>query len=212
MTEEELKAALEKAEQERDALKETNKNLKSEKSDLARKAKEAEDAVEDAKQEAAEKAGDIETLKASLAKQHKAELDKIAQERDAAQTQLKTLLIDNTISKALVDLNVKPDYFEPLTAMFRADAELRDGKAMRGDEGLLESITAKMNSDFGKHYVMAPVNTGAGATGSTTSTIGEWAKPPVTGDEIHKFSMLAATDPVRANSLADSWNMPHLKV
>lgn len=193
-------------------LKTKNAELISEVRTLKGAKKEAEEAAEAASQEAAEKSGDIEAIKRELTKAHEKALAAITSERDAANAQLKTLLIDNAISKALVDGNVPAHFHDPLSAMFRANAELKDGQAMRGDEALLDSITGFLGSDLGKHYVLAPQNSGAGATGSTATGSGEWSNAPKTADDFHRFGVLANTDPARANALADSWNMPQLKV
>lgn len=185
----------------RDELLDENRKLKAAKKD-------AEDKADSAATEAAEKNGDID----SLNKQHEKALKAIADERDAANKQLKTLLVDNAISKALVDGNVPAHFHAPLSAMFRSNTEIEDGKAMREGVELLDSVKTFLSGDAGKHYVMAPMNSGAGATGSTATGSADWANPPKTAEEFQKFGKLANTDPVRANALADKWNMPDLKV
>ncbi|MBT2244570.1 hypothetical protein JQK15_13580 [Sphingobium sp. BHU LFT2] len=209
MTEEELKAKLAELENEKEALKRKNSEL----IDREKKAKAAADAAEEAAEsaaaEAAAKAGDVEAIKASLQKKHDAALKKVEAERDAANAQLQTLLVDNGLQAALVAGNVDPEHFDILIPALKAQVTMKDGAAYYGDEPLTDGVTAFLTGK-GAKYCLAPANSGAGATGSSAKATG-WSKPPATAEEYDRYFKLTVSDPAQASALADSWGMPELK-
>jgi len=77
-------------------LRAKNKELLVEKQKANRKAQEAEAAADEAATQAAERSGDIEALKAA----HKKELDKLQGKLDAADSDLRTIRVDNELTRA----------------------------------------------------------------------------------------------------------------
>jgi hypothetical protein len=170
MTDEELKAALESTQASIKALEAKNKELKAEK-DKAKTAQEtAQAAADEAAEEAARKDNDAAALEKSLEKKYAKQIADLTSARDAAQSQLSTLLIDNTAQANLTKHNVPGHFHKPLLALIKAQAELKDGAAMVGDTSLDDYIATYLTSDEGKHFVSAPANSGANATGGKAST------------------------------------------
>lgn len=85
-----------------------------------------------------------------------------------------SLLVDNGLSDALVKAGVAPAFMPAVKAMLKsgvkvvADGETR--KAVVGDKALADFVTGWAQSDEGKHYVVAPANSGGGGAGSGTGT------------------------------------------
>ena len=113
-------------------------------------------------------------------KTSKGEIDKLMKsvvEKDGA---LSGLLIDSGITDALAKAGVAPHYVEPLKAMFKSQASLKNEggqfQALIGEKGLGEAITSYLSGDAGKHYAPAQANSGGGAQGAGS------AKPAVSGN------------------------------
>jgi hypothetical protein len=174
-------------------------------------ADEAETARDKTAREAAEKSGDIETIKASLIKAHTAELKKLTDTNATYEKRLSELLIDNAVKDAITTNNIMPHFAPAVEAMLKMGVEMKNGEAVKGDMPFTDSITAWMNSADAKHYQSAPANTGSGATGSTAK-IGLNNKAPETADEYNAFMKMSAENPAQANGLAESWGRPELKV
>lgn len=102
-----------------------------------------------------------------MSKAEIAKLSKSLQEKDGA---LNGLLVDSGITEALAKAGVAPHYVNPLKAMFKTQAQLvnENGayKAVIGDKGVSDAISAYLSGDEGKHFVAAPANSGGGAQGS----------------------------------------------
>lgn len=131
--------------------------------DRERKAKDDADAAQDAADEAAAKAGDVEALKST----HARELKKLQDKLDASDANLSTLLIDNAIATKMAEAGVFPQLSKGFVAMMKADAAVVNGQAMVGDLSLADHMSAFLSSEDGQHYYPAPKNSGGGATGST---------------------------------------------
>lgn len=172
----------------------TNKNLKS-----------AADEAETAKLEASTNIEDIK-------KAHQRQLDRLASERDDAITARDRLMIDNVIAADLVKHNVGAVFHPMLTTALKAQAKVIDGAAMIEGQPLSDHIADFVNSDTGKHYVAAPINSGSGATGSTKTNATQWTTFPTTHSEFVEFQKLANTNPALYNSLCDQFNKPELKL
>lgn len=106
-------------------VKAKNAELLAEKQKAKQKIQEAQDAADEAATKAAERNGDIEALKAAHAK----ELQKLQQKLDAYDTDLRTIRVDNEISRALNEHQVRPELAEAATALFKSKVQYADGQA-----------------------------------------------------------------------------------
>lgn len=206
VTIDDLQQKLEKALTSIEKLEKKNSEL----IDREKKAKsDAENAADEAQRiadEAAAKAGDVEGIKAAHAREIKKLQDGLA-DRDRT---LATMLIDNAIATKIGEAGVFPHFTKAVTAMLKADAVVKNGEAMVGDVPLGDYISTFLVSDEGKHFVAAPANGGAGATGSTAKS-SKFTKPPETADEWDRFMKASAANPAETNALADAWGRPDLK-
>lgn len=185
---EELRAELEK-------VKAKNKELLTEKQKVKAKAQEAQDAADEAAQTAAERSGDIEALKASHAK----ELQKLQDKLTAADSDLRTIRVDNEISKALTEGNVRPEMSEALTALLKSKVAYENGQATIDGASIGEAIGSYLGSEVGAHFRRAADNSGSGATGNNGS------KASDAGNEtwsLATYQERKATDPAGAAAYA----------
>ncbi len=90
---------------------------------------------------------------------------KLVSELTNAQEQLKSILIDKGLSDALDGANVKKELKAGAVAMLQSGATIVDGKAMFGDKSLSEAVKEWSDTDVGKAYCSAPINSGGDATG-----------------------------------------------
>lgn len=129
-------------------------------------------AKEEAEAAAAEKSGDVEKIKTSLAQKHQKELDAIKAQLEQSKAMLNQTLIDKGLSDALVKANVAPHHMPAVTALIKATAKAeiidQDGNAVAMFDGkpINEFVQAWSQGDMGKHYIAAPNNGGGGASGS----------------------------------------------
>jgi len=83
------------------------------------------------------------------------------------------LLVDNGLTDALVKAGVAAHYLPAAKAMLAGQAKIvTEGdvrKAMMGDKSLVDHVSAWAASDEGKHFVAAPQNSGAGASGNASN-------------------------------------------
>lgn len=141
-------------------------------------------------------------------------LDKANGDLTARDARLGELLIDNAIKDAISTNKVLPQFAKAVEAMLRAGVKIENGEAVSADgTPLADANTAFFKSADAKHFVSAPANAGAGATGNTnTTSAGKWSKPPVTGLEIQEWGREAVADPATYNSIAQGWGRPDLEV
>jgi hypothetical protein len=210
MTEDELTKLLAERDAEIEKLKSDKHTALGEKNKANAAAKAAQEAADQAAQDAAEKSGDIETLKASLEKKHKADLQKLTDANSAYETRLSELLIDNAVKTALTTYGVPPELARGATLLMKDGVKMVNGEAMVGEVPFGDHLEAWSKSAEAKHYIAAPNNTGAGATGSTAKA-NALSKPPETADEWSTYMKLANENPAQASSLADQWGRPELK-
>ncbi len=129
-------------------------------------------AKEAAEEEAANKSGDVDKIKATLEAKHKKELDALTAKLDQSTARLNQTLIDKGLSDALVKANVAPHHLPAVTALIKATAKAEisdeDGNAVAKFDGktIEEFVTGWAQGDTGKHYIAAPNNGGGGAGGS----------------------------------------------
>jgi len=208
-----LEAKLNDALKSIEALTAKNKELLAEKKSAKEAAEQAEAEREAAEEEKARSSNDLKALEERLTAKHAREIAKLQRENETANAQLKTLLIDNAISTALDGHNVLPQFKKAVTAMIKAEATLEGGEAVAGGLPLSDYIKDFVSGDDGKVFVAADANGGSGGTTSqkTVTNGTKWTNPPKTGEEIIEWAKWAPENPQLASSLADNWNMPHLK-
>lgn len=207
MTDDEMQAAIDAAvDKATKGLKDKVSELHSVNKALKDEAQAAKDAAEQAEHDAAEKSNSVEDVRRS----YDAKLKKLQDTIDTRDKTLATMLIDNAIATKIGEAGVFPHFAKAVTAMLKADAVVKNGEAMVGDVPLADYISGFLVSDEGKHFVAAPANGGAGATGSTAKS-SKFTKPPETADEWDRFMKASAANPAETNALADAWGRPDLK-
>lgn len=206
MNEEEVKAAIAAA------IAEETKGLKAKNSELLANIKAlqadkaaAEEAAEAAAEEVASKAGDVDAIKNSMSKKHRAELDKVAAELEAANKQLTGLLIDNTVNQALAQNNVPSHAQRALSLLLKEGATIKNGEAFTSDgTPLSDHVSTFFTSDEGRAWLPAPSNSGASAPGSTTKANAHGYTKENFDSRVTEWSALAKHDPVQAKAIAES--------
>lgn len=207
MTDDEMQAAIDAAvDKATKGLKDKVSELHSVNKALKDEAQAAKDAAEQAEHDAAEKSNSVDDVRRS----YDAKLKKLQDTIDARDKTLNTMLIDTAIATKIGEAGVFPHFAKAVTAMLKADAVVKNGEAMVGDVPLADYISGFLVSDEGKHFVAAPANGGAGATGSTAKS-SKFTKPPETADEWDRFMKASAANPAETNALADAWGRPDLK-
>lgn len=93
-------------------------------------------------------------------------------ERDAEKAAVEKHIVDEGLTKALVENKVAPQFLPAATALLRGKAKVVvEGEARTakiGDKSLGDFIKEWSQGDEGKHYVAAPANGGGGAPGGNT--------------------------------------------
>lgn len=206
MTLEELQAQLDELKASNEALDKKNKELLAEKKKAKAEADKAQADAVAAAEEAALASTNVEEIKSTLAKQHQREMDKLNKQLEAANGQLSTLLIDNAARDLLTKHNVPSHFQRILLTAVKAEASLKDGAAMVGDTSLEDYVSSLLTSDEGKHFVAAPVNTGANAGGNTKVVTGlpeQW--------NFTKYAEMKSQNPELAQAYARKHNQPFAK-
>jgi len=115
----------------------------------------------------AEDAQSYADAKALTQAAHDEAISKIQGAADNANTQLKTLLIDNGLSAALDGVNINKDLKAGAVAMLQAGAIITEGKAMIGDKSLSDAVKEWAGTDAGKAFCLAESNSGGDANGGS---------------------------------------------
>lgn len=152
-------------------LRAKNKELLAEKQKAKQKAQEAQDAADDAEARSAEKGGDIEALKAAHAK----EIQKLQAKVDTYDADLRTVRVDNEISKALGEGNVRSEMSEALTALLKSKVDYSNGVATIEGKPIGEFAGEYLGGSAGSHFRRAADNSGSGATGNTSTKSNSYA-------------------------------------
>ncbi|THD35706.1 MAG: hypothetical protein E7773_10185 [Sphingomonas sp.] len=166
-------------------LNDKNAQLLSEKKKLAQEKTDAEAALEQATTEAAEKSGNIDTVKANLSKQHEAELTKLRNELATTSERLSSMTRETTLNEALTAANVLPSAMPLVKAFLASNAKFENGEWSVEGVSLRDHADTWLKSADAAHYVAAPANSGAGATGSTAKA---GAQPIKSLDEVMKLA------------------------
>lgn len=147
-----------------EALSAKNKELLAELRTAKAKAKGAEIDPE----EHARLQSQVEDLTGQLAKVTKdsaKQIEKLTKDVADKDTALTQHLIDGGLTAALAKVGVAPHFMDAAKAMLRGQASIKDGAAVIGDKPLADHITEWAGSDQGKHFVLAPQNSGGGGQG-----------------------------------------------
>ncbi|MAR55994.1 MAG: hypothetical protein CMM93_02320 [Rickettsiales bacterium] len=129
-------------------------------------------AKEAADEEAANKSGDVEKIKANLETKHQKEREALMSELKGKNSMLHTMLVDNGLTEALSKAGVAPQYMDAAKALIQknnaAEVTEVDGAAVAriGNESISDFVKGWSQGDQGKHFVAAPANGGGGAGGS----------------------------------------------
>lgn len=146
----------------RDELLEQNKKFKSLISEL-------EEGKTKAEMEAAEKAGNIESVKKQLEDRYAKTIKEKEEALNGLSAKLQKVVIDDGLSSALVKAGVAPQYMEAARALLKSSNQFSIGDDLTpkiNDETLSDYVLKWATSEAGKPFIQAPINAGAGAKGS----------------------------------------------
>lgn len=153
----------------RDELLAEVKSLKGTKTQLS----EAEQKLAAIEEEKLRKAGEWEKLEADLRAKATAKEAEYQAQLEAKQKNLESLLIDNGLKEQLIKANVKKEFIPAVEALLRGKVSLADLdgtlSAVVDGKRLNDFIGEWAKSDEGKAFVLAPENSGGGASGGTRS-------------------------------------------
>jgi hypothetical protein len=187
-------------------LRAKNKELLAEKQKAKQKAQEAQDAADDAVTQAAERNGDIEALKTA----HAAELKKLQAKLDNADTDLRTIRIDNEIARAISEGNVRTELAKGFDALMRSQVKYDNGSATIESEPVADYIKTYLASGEGAHYRRVADHNGTGAPGNTTTNLApKITKRPTTPAEL---DALDAMPDAERNALVKSMGWDDLAI
>lgn len=189
--------------------------LQSKNTEIIGKLKSAQDEAEDARSERDEKAeeaerksGDIAALEKRLTDKYEKQISKLQSDLEARDTDLRTIRVDNEISRVLDEQNVLSHMKGPLSAMYKAMAQYENGEATIEGAALSEHIATHLSGDDGAHYRAASQNSGGNANGNTSTKVTdkEFTKENF---NLTKFSELAKSDPAKANAISEQLGLPY---
>lgn len=197
MTLEEALAKIEELSAGVEALSAKNKELLAEKKALAAKAKGAD--IDPAEHAALQTK--VEELTEQLGKAEKtsrSEVEKLTKALNEKEGALRKHLVDEGLTAAAIKAGVAPQYIDAVKALqsSKVQLEVKDGAyvALLDGKPLEESITNWAQSDHGKHFVAAPMNSGGGAGGGSGGA-GSAAKGDFGGDREARKAAIAARFP-----------------
>lgn len=102
------------------------------------------------------------------------EIEKLTKSLTEKDSALTTHLIDAGLVDGLAKSGVKPEFMDACKALLKSKTAIKSEGGnyipMLGDKPLADGLKEWVSSDTGKHFVAAPVNTGGGATGGSTSS------------------------------------------
>jgi seryl-tRNA synthetase len=176
-------------------LRAKNKELLAEKQKAKQKAQEAQDAADEAEAKAAENSGSVEQLKAAHAK----ELQKLQAKLEAADSDLRTIRVDNEITKAISEGNVRSELSEAVTALLKSKVQYEGGIASIDGKPISDFASEYLGSDVGAHFRRASDNSGGGATGNTSTKASTHAGKDF---NLGEYTTLKKTDAVAAAAWA----------
>lgn len=162
-------------------------------------------ATEAAELQAAERNGDIEALKTA----HTKELQKLQAKLDAADSDLRTIRIDNELTRAYTEKG-RPELAEQFIAWAKGRVQYENGAASVDGASIGDFVDTYLGSANGAHFRRVADTSGTGATGNNSTVAPlKLTKPPVTQAEWDYLDSLA---PDVRNALCESIGAPKLKV
>ena len=210
MTLEELQAEVERLSGELESVNSNNTKLVKEKREALSRAEKAEQEAEEAAENAkAETGTELEKAQRQIKKLEK-DLETAKTAKDAAESDLRTIRVDNEISKAL-DENKVLDHMKPVLAShYKLMAKYEDGQGNIDGTPISDFIKTHLGSAEGANYRKASDNSGGNATDSTTTaTVAKLTKRPETQAE---WDYLDSLPDAERNALCDTIGEPSLKV
>ena len=196
-TEEELKAAIEKETEglkaKRDELLESNRKLKDEQKKTNERLQALEDSAEEAERVKAEKEGDVKTAVEQAEKKLQKELEKRDQALKQKEQHLQQVLVDQGLTEELTKAGVAPHYIKAAKALLKQEHSIeiseQDGSPVAMMDGVpfSDGVPAWSQSDEGKHYVAADLNSGGGAQGAKGGGQADTGKQ-ATRDQVDQMS------------------------
>lgn len=183
-----------------------NTVLKQENKDFKTAAQTAEQAREAAAAEAERASGDVAAIEKRITERFQKEIDKLTGERDSANSDLRTIRVDNEITRALAEGNVFEHMLEPLTYQFKAKAKYENNAAHIDGQSIGEYIGAYLGTDVGAHFRRGSTTSGSSASGNTSTQVIKdhgFTKENFNSRE-GDFLQLAMTDPAAAKAVAQS--------
>ena len=202
MTEEELKAALAKAQDSIKALEAKNY-------DIIGKLKDAESAREEAAERAEREAKDIEALEKRLSTKYQKQIDELSDNLKARDDELRTIRVDNEVKSVIAASNVRHELMPAVEALMLRQASYEDGVGNINGKPIADFAKDFFASKEGSFYVNAPASSGSGSSGATVSQPKRMTKDTFNATEFIAYKQEHGVD--AANALADEMEMPHLK-
>lgn len=114
----------------------------------------------------------ISELNKSL-KTSQIELDKVTKLYQSETSEYNRMLVDNSLTVALGEVKVKPELLKAVKALVSPNIEVKDRQARVGDKSISDYIKEWSVSDEGKHFVMAPINSGGNSSGAANGSGGQ---------------------------------------
>lgn len=186
-------------------LNDKNAELRDENRTLKTAKTAAEQAAESAAQEAAEKSGNVDSVKAQLTAQHEKALKLVQDELSATNARLSSMTREATLNEALTAANVRPQDVPLVKAYLASNAKYENGEWSVEGTALRDHADAWLKSKDAAHYIAAPANSGAGATGSNATA----ASPVI--KTIDEYTRLALDNPEGAKSATLDPSLEYLR-
>lgn len=168
----ELKEKLQSVLDEKDALVEKNKQLIKEKRAVQSKINDNVDIDEYNKL-----VDELETVKSNyskLEKESKSNLEKLTSDLTNKDAYLQKMVIDENLTKTLLELGVDKQFIKPALAMLKPNSKIKQGEngyeAVIEDAPLSDYISKWYNEGDGKVFQVSIPNSGGGSNGGTSTT------------------------------------------
>lgn len=173
------------------------KKYKNDTKQLADTLAELKAAKERTEQEALEKTGDVDKIKAALESRFTKEREQLAAERDAVKGNLHKLLVDNGLTDALTKSGVAPQFLDAAKALIKTQGQVEIAEVNGSATALISGKTVNdfvsewAQGDHGKHFKAAPANAGGGASGSNGNSGAMAAKGNFAGSKTERAQAIA---------------------
>lgn len=115
------------------------------------------------------------------------QVEKLTQDLADKDSALTQHLIDGGLSSALAKAGVAPHFMDATKAMLRGQAAIKEGAAFVGDKPLADHVAEWAQGEQGKHFVLAPHNSGGGASGGSGAHNGLLKRSDMTPEQQRTF-------------------------